>query len=119
MSSRRTFSESSTELDDQVRSKNPPNAFRNFRTTSTGKSFSRCFTSFELKKAGMASKKLFSESSSPRALIVQSKIWMSIFDDRFDTVSSAAFSTSSDVQWPLKYGHNHPTGNLKRVNMTK
>src|SRR6266852_9288781 len=119
MSRRRTFSDSTTELNDKVRIKNPPSAFLKIWTSSTGERLSRCFTNFELKKPGIASKKLFSESSSPRALIVQSKIWMSIFDDRFDTVSSAAFSTSSDVQWPLKYGHNHPTGNLKRVNMTK
>src|SRR6266567_7796546 len=84
MSSRRNFSESLTELDDQVRPKNPSNASLYFLKSSSGKSHSRYFTSFELKKPGMASKKFFSESSSPRVVIVQSKIWMSISDDRSD-----------------------------------
>src|SRR6266567_6267174 len=84
MSTRRTFSESFTELDDQVRPKNPSNASLYFLKSPSRKSHSRCFTSFELKKPGMASKKFFSESSSPRVVIVQSKIRTSIFDDRSD-----------------------------------
>src|SRR5260370_13431381 len=95
---RRSFSESLTELDDQVRSKNSCTAPLSLLRSSSGKSLSFFTTSFELKNPGIASKKSFSELSSPRALIVQSKIQVSISDDSFDAVSLAASSALPDIQ---------------------
>src|SRR5260370_32559313 len=94
---RQSFSESLTELDDQVRSKNSCNAPLSLLRSSSGKSLS-FFTSVELKNPGIASKKSFSELSSPKALIVQSKIQVSISDDSFDAVSLAASSALPDIQ---------------------
>src|SRR6266566_3883988 len=91
MSSRLDLTDSMTELDVKVRSKNPCDALQNLLRRVSGNLLLRSFTIFELKKRGMASKKFAIPSSSPRLSIVQRKMSASMSDDRFDTVSSAAF----------------------------
>src|SRR6267154_6852930 len=98
ISSRRAFSESLIELEVQVRCQNSSNEFASFWRSVCGTSVLRCSNVFELKKPGIDSKKFFSESSSPRVLTAQSKIRMSISDDRSDAVSSAALSTLPNIQ---------------------
>ena len=96
MSSRRSLTESLTELYDNVRSKNPSNVSKNLLEKSP---VSRILTNLELKKPGMASTNFSSVSSSPRAqFIVQSKIWKSISDDFSRALSSALFFKPSNAK---------------------
>src|SRR6266852_1600498 len=91
ISTRRDSSDSVTNLDDVVRPMNPSNATQKSSRSFSGKTLWR-FTSLDLKKPGMASKNLSHEASSPRVLIVQSKMRMSTSNDSSDDViSSAAF----------------------------
>jgi hypothetical protein len=69
MMTRRDLTDSVTELEDNVRPKNPFNVPKKVLRSFSGKSLSRWLTSFELNKPGMASKKVSSEASSPRALV--------------------------------------------------
>ncbi len=92
ISTRRDLTDSVTELEDEVRPINPSTASQSLMRRVSGNFLSRHTTSVDLKKPGTASKKSSSESSSPRALSVQSKIRASISEDRSDALSSAAFS---------------------------
>src|SRR5260370_28684059 len=87
-----------TELDGNVRPKNPFNASQNLLRRLSGNLLLRSLTNFELKKPGMASKKFDILSSSPRSSIVQRKMRTSISDNCSDAVSSAAFSTPPKIQ---------------------
>ena len=98
MMDRRDLVNSVTELEDKVRPIKPSNVCQKVLRWVRGKSRSRFLTSFELNKPGMDSKNFSSESSSPRALMVQPKIRTSISDDCFDAVSSAFFSTLPNIQ---------------------
>src|SRR5580698_4300677 len=98
MVTRRDLSDSATELDEEVRPINSFSVAQNVVRSVSGKYLSISFVDSELKKPGMASKNSSSDLSSPRALIVQSKIRMSTFDDRSNMISSAAFSTPSVIQ---------------------